>query len=262
MKSLIEYVELLVGCVRYLAVSNGLKLLLAIVFGLALGMIGYWLSSLSSRLWNRSYHLRSVHHIICSVAAIITLIFAVLYVAVDFMQPVAKHKIQNWRSQLLDDKDWSRAIFIKAYEAVKKSGLEDISEIGNPLIDPNISTIPINKWDSKKLVARVFSESSIENFERQHSFLNAALHPEMAVSEREIAEDVLDYFKKDPNAKSYPLNRAIDLAAARLENQAQLELPHIENYTKRVTIALFFISQLLVFAIISISSHRSLTATV
>jgi len=262
MKSLTEYIELLAECVQYLAGSNGFKLLLAIVFGFGLGILGYWLSSLSSRLWHRSYHLRGTHHIICGVAALITLIFAVVYVAVDFMEPVAKHQVQNWRSQVLGDSEWSRAVFVRAFEAVKKSGLEDMGGSGNPLIDPNISTIPINKWDSKKLVAQVFSESSLENFQRQHSFLDAALHPGTAISEREIADDVLDYFKKDPNAKSYPLSRAIDLAAARLESQAQVELPNIENYTKRVTIALFFILQLLVFSFISMAAYRSLTATV
>lgn len=261
MKSLTEYIQLLAACAQYLAASNGFKFMLATVFGLALGALGYWLSSLSSRLWNRSFHLRGKHHIVFTLAAFITLIFSVVYFAVDFMEPVARREIQGWRVALMDDVDWRRDVFIRAYDALSKSKLEDLSGVGNPRIDPNV-ILPLRRWETKMLVAKTYSQGALQNFEQRHPFLDSALQPGEQAPEEGIKEDLLNFFKNEANAKTYPAERAIILASSYLESQARSELPNIENYTRRITLALFILVQLIVFAVISIAAYRSLTATV
>ena len=261
MTSLMEYLGLLAECMRFLAVSNGAKFAIALLVGIAVGALGYWLSSASTQFWNRSHHLRTGHHVICAIAAFVTVIFTLVYVSSDYIGEVAKRTIHDWQDQAMADSDWQHELFIRAYDAVSKSGLEDMTGVSNPRVDP-ASTVPINKWETRMLVAQVYSQGALQDFARSHPFLNSALQSGTQVPEDEIKDDLVNFFKGDPGSKTYPTQRAVTIATGYLESQAQDQLPAIQNYTQRVTLALFVVVQLLVFTIISLAAHRSLSATV
>jgi len=261
MTSLMEYLALLAECVKYLAVSNGSKFLIAIVVGLALGVAGYWICSASSKLWNRSYHLRVGHHAMCAFAAFVTVLFTLVYVSADYMGEVAKAEIHGWQDQVSEDSDFQHELFVRAFDGVSKSGIEDMTGVGNPRVDSSV-TIPINKWESRILVARIYSEGALQNFADRHPYLDSSLDPGTSVPEDEIKQDLVNFFKGDPTAKMYPTERAVIIATSYLQSLAEEQLPGIESYTRRITLALFVVVQLFVFAMISLAAHRSLTATV
>lgn len=261
MKSLAEFLQLACQCVQYLLATNGFKFALALVFGLVLGAIGYWVASAFSKLWNRSFHLRGSHHVLCGLAVFLTVLFSLLYVAVDSMESVASREIQLWKNQAIEDGNLGHELFIRAYDAIKKAGLEDMSGVPDPRIEPGV-TIPINKWETKQQFAIVLTEGSLQDFQKKHPYLTSALQIDTRLPEELIKVDLLDYFKNNSNAKTYPTQRAVTLAASHLSSQVQTQIPGIESYTRRVTLALFLILQACVVALISRAAYRSLTTTV
>ena len=261
MKSLAEVLQLAVHCVQYLLTTNGFKFALSLVFGLLLGALGYWAASAFSRLWNRSFHLRGIHHLLCASALLLTVLFSMVYVGVDAMESVASREIQRWKNQAVEDGNLGHELFIRAYDGVRKAGLEDMAGVGAPRIQPDVS-IPISKWDTKQQIAIIYTEGSLQDFQKRHPYLASALQIDTRVSENSIKADLLEYFKNDNNAKAYPVSRAVTLAAGHLSSQVQTQIPAIENYTRRVLLALFLILEACVIGLISRAAYRSLTTTV
>lgn len=261
MKSLAEFLQLAVQCVQYLLTTNGFKFALSLVFGLLLGALGYWAASAFSRLWNRSFHLRGIHHLLCASALLLTVLFSMVYVGVDAMESVAKREIQIWEHQANEDGNLGRELFIRAYDAVRKAGLEDMAGVEDPRIRQG-AIIPIRVWDTKKQIGIIYTEGALQDFQKRHPYLASALQIDTRLSEESVTADLLDYFKKETNAKTYPLSRAVALAASHLSSQVQTQIPAIENYTRRVLLALFLILEACVIGVISRAAYRSLTTTV
>lgn len=110
-----DYIRFLVECAKYLPRSTGNPSLpFVVIVGSLLAASSYWTLSIAPRLWNRSFQLRDVHHIMFGAAAIITFLLAIMYAGVEYMQPVAQREIETWRSELITD--WHKDVPTRTHD--------------------------------------------------------------------------------------------------------------------------------------------------
>ena len=260
MTSFVDFVDLLGTSVQYTLKSQGARFWLGVGGGAVLGGIGWAVGSSSGRLWNRRFHTKPLHHVLLCAAALLTVVFAVVFCSADYMVSAANDRVAKWSATLKNNRGWSSETFALAWERVKRAGTEDFSGRPNPRDNPD-TTIPISQAESKKIVASVYADAAMRNFQRENSFIGSFVHPNLEVPEAALSEDVYDFFRSNPDSKSYPVDRGIDLVVTLLKRDIETQIPAIAQYSERMVIILFFAVQLMVFLLVAIVAYRSLTAT-
>ena len=260
MTSFVDFVDLLGTSVQYTLKSQGARFWLGVGGGAAVGGICWAVGSASGRLWNRRFHTKPLHHVLLFTAALITVVFAVIYCSADYMASASKDRVAIWSVKLKNNSAWASGSFAEAWERVKRAGIEDFSGHPSPRDNPD-TTIPIGQSESKKIVASVYAGAAMRNFQRENSFIGSFVHANLEVPEAALNEDVYEFFRSNPDSKSYPIERGIDLVVTLLKRDIEIQIPAIAQYSERMVIILLFAVQLLVFLVLAIVAYRSLTAT-
>jgi hypothetical protein len=65
---------------------------------------------------------------------------------------------------------------------------------------------------------------------------------------------MLSWFKDHPG-ESYPLEEGVNVAVGMLQDGAKGQVDAVASYTRRMTVALFIISQMLLFGVIAFFAH-------
>lgn len=90
--------------------------------------LGCWLAATHySRLWNLHFRSMPSHHVLCALAAVCTLVFAVFFASMTYTRQAADVSIDRWSGQLVHDQRWSHDTFEATYTEIKALGLEDPS---------------------------------------------------------------------------------------------------------------------------------------
>ena len=93
-------------------------LFVACGLGLVLGGLAWWLTNQAALNFNRQFSFHTQHHVYCGVAAISTLMFTVLFVALRYTEDVAERMVVKWEEVIQDDNQWGAQTFRMAYEKV------------------------------------------------------------------------------------------------------------------------------------------------
>lgn len=260
MSTLIEFISLIFECMKQTLEGDTIRFWVSIGIGLFLG-IGCWVAAnFSARLWNKHFYLSLLHHILCCGAAVLTVFFVVLYASMDFMKPTAIHTLESWKNEMLLDTEWHNQTFRTAYQKVKESGLEDFTNFPSPELGGH--KIPFNNPRSKALTAAVYANSAITHFRENHPFLSGILHVNASVPERIVTDDVLDFYRQKPNEPTYPMERAVALAAGVVQGEMEIETPRVATVARRTIGLLFLLIQGSLFGLIGYAAYRNLTVTV
>ena len=227
-----------------------LALLVAVVLG-ALCWVG---CSYYTRLWHRRFHVRPQHHLLCAVAAILTVIFTVQFRAVGNLEYIVDHIIDDWYENLLEDGDFYDETFEIAFYAVKDefpNAFRGVAEPGN-----GGSTIPIENDGMMLICIQTYVEETCANFSTRHPFLNMMLKARPGLSAEEMERDMRAYFERhnDP----YPAERAVEIAAEHILENLLTQSPKTVWKTRLILVFLFFGVQLIPFGTIGLVAYEDL----
>ena len=142
---------LLFSGVRYLFVGAMLGLGIALVLWIACG----WFA----RLWHRGYRLRFWHHLLRSLAALLTFLVVLGWSVTSYVVGVTE-TTEQLCEDLLDEGDiWLRQTFAEAYAAVQALGTEHLGSIPDPGAPG--SYIPLASPAAVQAVADVYARSAL-----------------------------------------------------------------------------------------------------
>ena len=138
-----DFLSLLKGCVVFFANHSLSEFIQTVALGLVLAVVCWWACSRFSRLWHLGYRIAFWHQVFCFVAALFTLIFTIVFVALQYSKQAANASVQNWEVQINADRSWAEDVYAHAWQKVKASGLEDFTNYPPP--GQPKSAIPLTK---------------------------------------------------------------------------------------------------------------------
>lgn len=257
MQYTIEFLELWWACLTSALKDRSLAFPISLLIGAITGGCFWWLAAMSSRLWNRRFHLKLGLQILCAIAAVLAVLFAITFSSSYKMEDAVKSRIAAWTDEVKLDAEWSNEIFCDAWDEVARLGHEaDVGVEPSPRTDPSITTISMGNPETKKAVVKIYVKASLEKFKFDHPYLDSIISPSSDLPEGRLNASTLAWFRDHPG-EAYPLEEGVNVAVTMLEEQAKDQTLEVSAYTRRLSIALFLITQLLVFVVIAVCAQRS-----
>jgi hypothetical protein len=247
-----DFLSLLGGCVALFFADSRAQFGLTLLIGIALGALCWFACSRYSRLWNLRYRVTLTHHVFCALAAILTLLFTVVFAALRYTKEAAFLSVQAWEQQINMDSNWGNKIFTAVWYKVKSTGKENYT--GLPL--PPNSTVPMNHPETRRLVAASYAQASVENFNTNRPFLSKILQAHTEVPSRVLDADVNAFFAK--GGAIYDAGDAVALVAKNIKSQLDEQVPRVVTMFRLFAVGLFLCVQLIAFGLVGFAAYKDL----
>lgn len=250
-----EAVALLIDSARLLARAQPLLLLVTAAGGILTAATAWWVAVHYTRLWNLRFEPDTVHHASCAMAAMLTLLATISFVALGYSRQAATNRIRAWEKSISAAD--SRFLFEtgnQAYHAVLASGLETF--------DPKVHyasadgfSYPSTRNETRRLAASVFLRAAIDDFRRRHPYLHRVIWKKSEVPYERVLEDREKYLSTDP---AYPSVRYFIVASREILRELEPRTPAVVRSARRWLILFFLLAQAVPFALIGWAAYRDL----
>ena len=245
-----DFLDIIFQCIAAVD-SSALLILLA----LALGALCWVACSYYTRLWHKRFHMRTQHHVLCAIAAVLTAMFTVTFRAVANLEYIANEIIEGWSENLVNDNVWNSQTYGIAFYAVKVRFPDQFGGIPEP--GRQDSYIPFNNDAMMQLCVKTYVNEARNNFSTHRPFLDRMLRARPGISEEEIQEDIHTFFRNNPGQR-YPLSRAVSIAAAHIREGLLIQSPKTVWKTRLILVFLFLGVQLIPFGTITYCASKDL----
>jgi hypothetical protein len=231
--------------VRMLGLYAIIALILAIVCGYSCHVF--------ARLWNRRFHHRLIHHLVCGFSATVMFLFVLIFFGTGHIGETCLTVIDDLEAQIHLDSGWSAAIYAQAYQKVKELGVENFSGFAPPGVDG--SRIPTRHDASRRAVATLYANEARRYFMQEHPFLSkvaqlgAELPAETIFTDVRSVQDTMD---------DYPLERAINLAIRQLKDGLTKRISRVVFIVRATVLVLFLVLQSVAWGFIGWAACREI----
>ena len=257
MQYTIELIELWWTCLIIAMKDRSLAFPISAAVGAIAGGLFWWLAALSAKLWNRRFHLKVGLQILCGFAAFMALILALTFTSSRHMEDAVEISLNEWKMATVNDAEWKHEAFCDAWDAVAQLGQEaDVRVEPSPRTDPNLNSLSMGSPESKKAVVRVYVSAAVEKFRTEKPYLYGIINPEAEIPQERLDASLLSWFRDNPGS-AYPAEQGVEVLAILLEHGAKQQIEPVGAYTRRLTFAIFILTQILVFVAIAVVAHRS-----
>ena len=250
---ILDLLTLLSGSIAIFLVRNPAGVRLAVFVGTLLAILCWYGCYTYTRLWNKRFRVRVIHHMFCALAALITLVFSVLYPALAHVREAGEASIAVWESTINRDSLWAASTFRTAYQAVRNLGIEDFKGVPEP--GAARSWIPTSRDESRQTAAGVYASSACNHFARSRPFLSKIIWARPGIPADVVFADVRQWHRTNPN---YPPERAIGLAVEHIRGGLIAQVPRIVSLSRILTIALFLLAQAVPFGLVGWAAYRDI----
>jgi len=247
--------SLIVDCLGRLYSDQVTLFLYSLTGGVALGCVCWLSCSYFSRLWNLQYRVTLTHHVLCGGAALITILFTIVFVSLQYTKEAAQAAIITWQKQIQIDHVWAKKTFIKAYEEVKALGLEDFSLHPHP--NQGGQLIPSSKEQTRTTVATVYADEAVRHFNKSYPFLGWILKAEAGLPAQKIKSEITQFPTVNPGG-IYNLENAIKLAAQYIRHDLDQQVPGVVFLSRLFILILFGVVQSIPFGLIGFAAYKDL----
>ena len=199
--------------------------------------------------------MRAKHHALCGMAALFTTLFTVTFYAVGFLRPIVNEMIDKWSEELLENNDFHTQTYEIAYYAVKELSPKDFEGIPEP--GKKGTYILFRNDRMRQVCVETYVSEACKDFSTLHPFLDKMLSALPGLSEKDINDDITDYFKQHPG-EMYPLNRAIEISARYIREGLLEQSPKTVRKTRWLLVMLFIAVQLIPFGTIGYYAYKDL----
>jgi hypothetical protein len=251
--------QVLGQCVTRLVQTQPVLFGVTLLAGVILAALCWWGATHYSRLFNLTFQITSLHQVLCAGAALLTLVFCVLFVSLKFTRQIAQQAIEEW-TQKVSDGGWQENVNIKLYYAIKATGAENFTNYPPP-VKGTIINIPTSAPSSLHLMASVPANEALHLFRSSNPYLSHVLSLPNRMPDGPIFNDVNEFFARTPNV-SYPLERAFRLTEAAIKSRLDPETPKAVLYARLILTGFFLLAQAIPFLWIGFAAYRDLQVRV
>lgn len=241
-------------CIGMLASRSPRTLVITLIAAIILAGVCWWICTNYYKLWNNRFNVGPLHLALCGLAALMTLVFTVVFVSLRYTQPIVESKIRAWHSAAAKDTQVAIAIARRAYDDVKKSGLEDFSKVA-PFASQEYA-LPVSSDATRRLASQAYVQATLDDFRRKNPSIVGALRlpaPSIAY----IMADRERYLRQNPNAQ-YNAVRALETGSNYIRTTLLRQAPATVYRVRFFAVLMFLLFQAIPFAVIGWSAYRDL----
>jgi len=249
-----DFLSLLGLCLGLFFTLDRKEFVLSLIIGVLLAALLWWACSNFSKLWNLRFRTKPLHHIFCFIAALLTLVFTVLFASLQYTKEAAYASVKVWQAQLILDQVWAESTFAVAFDAVQGLGIEDFSKI--PLPGLPGSHIPTNNDKSILTAASTYANGAADHFKQNRQFLSLIIQGKAEVPQEILQADIKIYFATV--SKSYPPPRGISLVGDEMRQQLDLQVPKVVTYARVVLVIAFLLAQAVPFGLVAWAAYKDI----
>jgi hypothetical protein len=233
---------------------------LTVLIGLILAAGCWWVCTHYSRLWNLTFRITGLHQALCAGAAVLTLIFCICLVSLQYTKQAAQEAIDAWQRQVRTNPAWRRQLKRKIYYMVKATNQEDFSKFPPPEEVAGEPLLPVNKLESKRIYASETANEALRLFRQNNPFLARVLQLPARIPDGVLLTDMNNYFGNTPKGqvKIYPFSHCLDLTSEQIEARLDPELPRVVVTARLILTGCFFVAQAIPFFLIGLAATRDL----
>lgn len=253
-----DLLSLLGLCLGLFFTQDRKGFVLSLIVGVVLAALLWTACSNFSRLWNLRYRTKPLHHLLCLVAALVTLVFTVLFASLSYTKEAAYTSVKVWQAQINLDQLWAETTYAKAFDAVRSLGIEDFSNV--PLPGGIGSHIPTSHDQSILMAASTYSNGAADHFKKSRQFLSLIIQGKAEVPQDVLQADIKNYFATV--SKSYPPPRGIALVAEEMRRELDIQVPRVVTYARVTLVILFLLAQSVPFGLVAWAAYKDLKIAV
>jgi hypothetical protein len=246
-------------CVIQLVQTQPVLFGFTLLAGVVLAALCWWGATHYSRLFNLTFQITRLHQVLCAGAALLTLVFCVLFVSLKFTQQIAQQAIEEWTHKV-NDGNWQDDVFIKLYYAIKATGAEDFTKYPPPVRGTVFNT-PVSAPSSRHLMASVPANEALHLFRSGNPYLSHVLSLPTRMPDGPIFNDANEFFARTPTL-TYPIDRAFRLTEAAIKSRLAPETPKAVLYARLILTGFFLLAQAIPFLWIGFAAYRDLQVRV
>jgi len=225
---------------------------MTISVALALAGAGWISTYYFARLWNRHYRLRPGHHLLCGLAAAVTLMAIPAWAITSYLQVTAEAVDQLWQGRIAADAHWQRETYARAYAAVRRLGVEDFGNVPAPG-EPD-SRIPLTQRTSVQIVSAIYARGAIAHFGTHFPRLRALVREE--AERTRLSARMRRALEK--SSASYPIEQVGRFAAASIGGGV---LGHMRRWMRNAQLIVMTFAvgvHVLAFGVCGVSAYRDI----
>jgi hypothetical protein len=258
-----QAMDYLVQCMRHEAQSaSGFFFTMAIA--LALGGLCWFLATQYTKLWNLRYNATFTLHILCAIAAGMTMLFTIAFVSLDYAKDIARNKVGEWHKMIKSDEKFLHATYADVYYRVKNQGVERFDPVQYPPPQYSNTAIPLAHPQTMVYVGKLYADASLSNFRKTNPLLSSIIMPGNAdVPAPVITADMNKFFVDHRGEKRpiYPLDHGVDIAADLFQRNLESQTSKVVTKARRWITVLFLLVQMIPFGLIGYSAYKDLQYT-
>lgn len=252
-----DFISIILGSLAIAFAKDKAVTFSVIIGAIILAGLCWWACSTYSRLWNRRFRVNILHQIICAVAALITLLTAIVFVSLKHAKTATELSLGAWKIELGLDRSWAARTFSNAYNNVKALGLEDFSNAPPPPIGSNI---PAVNERSQIECAHTYATSAAGHFNLRRPYLSSIASAKAEIPRDVLRDDIRLHFATIGN--TYPTDKAISLVGREIRQELEVRLPRVVKVLRVQLLMLFFLCQLIPFGLVGWAAFSDLKARV
>jgi hypothetical protein len=254
-----EFYKLSLDCVGVLRTSDPKLFIGSVLAGLTVGGLLWWGSHLWAHLWNRSFNMTPLHHVLAALVLALSVLYAVTSVSLKYAANRVESRLQMWQQTIELDGDLRQQLSTELYDGIAASGKEDMSRVPDPR---NLQLG--ERWqfeyqspETQELVGQVYTGGALRHFKRNHSLLSAILSPD--VSNDIIVEDIR--LKSRVNRGSaYELSDGTRLLVQQMMVNLRDQVWRVVTIARAILLGLFVLFLLIPLTLIAVAAYKGIKA--
>ena len=252
-----EFYKLSLDCVATLRTDDPKLFIGSVLAGLTIGGLLWWGTHLWAHLWNKSYNMTPVHHVLAAIVLALAVLYAITSVGLKYAANRVENRLQDWQQSIGLDNDLRQQLMSELYDGIAASGKEDMSKIMDP------RELQGERWqfeyqspETAELVGQVYTSGSLRHFKRNHSHLATILSPD--VSNDIIVEDIRLKGKINGGAAPYDLSDGARLLVEQMMIKIRDQVWRVLTIARVILSALFLLFLLVPLTIIAIAAYKDI----
>ncbi len=253
-----DFLDLVFASINIFAGQNPKELAITLGAAFIVAGLGWYGAANYCKLWNLQFRTTSSHTILCLAAALLSFMFVVLFVSIQYTKGAAEKGIDDWRAKSTREMAWEKSTHQKAYDEIQKLGIENFSTA-----TAASGTIPLTQTASRTKLAEVYATAAIKDFQLKRPFLSKIVWARHTVPQqtiKQIENRISQFFASE--GSTIPADKVVAYTAEALKEPLHEGTARVVPVARGIIVMLFFLVQLIPFGLIGWAAWRDLKVTV